>query len=116
MPDIVIGFIGRKKNSHILTAMREHFQWQTREVHIDFYRTTEQDLSARLSELYALDRRGYVVSDELQEAILPFLDSIHPTDMPPTSVNTVVNDGGILKGYSFPSFQHMKEALCSAFP
>ncbi|MDP7477205.1 MAG: hypothetical protein QF442_02030 [Candidatus Peribacteraceae bacterium] len=65
---------------------------------LDHYPTKEEELPERLSEMFHHDRRGYIVGKALQQAIIPLLDSID-SSAGEGSVDTVVNDGGVLIGY-----------------
>lgn len=99
MHDAVIGFIGRKKPLQDMALWRAYATSCGRSVHVDFYRTDTSDLLLRLSELFVLDRRGYIVSRELQQDIIPLLDALHPSAQQWSRVDAVHNDGGVLRGY-----------------
>jgi hypothetical protein len=62
----------------------------------DFYPTfTALDLEQRLSEMFHLERRAYLISPSLQSLVLSLLD--HIISQP---VDTVINVGGVLTGYA----------------
>lgn len=68
----------------------------------DFYRTANlNDLELRLSEMFALERRGYVVDPLFQRDIHRFLDSLDVSAQECKMVDTVINQEGVLIGYCF---------------
>lgn len=100
MRQVVCGLIGAACSSRARTTWNELFRERGFAAFFDFYRTkTKEDLELRLSEMFLLERRGYVVASELQTIILPLLDRLDLTAIEKGSVDTVVNDGGVLIGY-----------------
>lgn len=93
---IVIGSIGPTNSSDERKIWNELFAAEKRDAFFDFYRTTIDDLPLRLSEMYVLQRRGYIVSPQLGKAIISLLDETDGSDV----IDTVVNEGGVLKGYA----------------
>lgn len=88
----------------------------------DFYRTKDRsDLELRLSEMFHLERRGYIVDPALQTLVVPLLDRIDASSQKSGRVDTVVNERGVLAGYFCPTLdpcplidlflkQHSKES------
>lgn len=76
---------------------------------MDSYPTKEHEIPERLSEMFHFDRRGYIVGEPLQEAILPLLDHIDPSAVGEGRVSFVANRSGILTGY----FEEDREKIWS---
>lgn len=101
MRQVVCGLIGPSCASQARTRWNELFREKNIPAFFDFYRTkTKEDLELRLSEMFLLERRGYVMAPELQTMIVPLLDRLDDTAKQTERVDTVVNDGGVLVGYS----------------
>ena len=66
---------------------------------MDYYPTKEGNLTERLSEMFHFDRRGYIVGKSLQKAIISLLDGLDTSASEEGSVDTVVNEEGVLIGY-----------------
>jgi hypothetical protein len=49
--------------------------------------------------MYLHHRFSYVVHEPFQEAVMPLLDEIDPSTSKKGSVNIVINEEGVLKGY-----------------
>jgi shikimate dehydrogenase len=58
------------------------------------------DVEGAIRAVRALDIRGLSVTVPHKVAVIPFLDEIDPVAKSIGAVNTVVNDGGRLKGYN----------------
>lgn len=100
MRPAVCGLIGSSCVSQARTTWNALFQKRGISAFFDFYRTkTKEDLELRLSEMFLLERRGYLVAPELQTLILPLLDRLDDSAKNAERVDTVVNDGGVLIGY-----------------
>ncbi|MDD2056519.1 shikimate 5-dehydrogenase [Pseudomonas sp. GD03860] len=69
---------------------------------LDFYykAMTTQDLPAAVNGIRALGIRGCGVSMPYKEACMALVDEIDPSAAAIESINTLVNDGGTLKGYN----------------
>jgi shikimate dehydrogenase len=71
---------------------------------LDFCYVTFRVKSAALKEavagLRALNIRGFNVTIPHKVSVIPLLDSLDPLAAKIGAVNTVVNDGGLLKGYN----------------
>ncbi|WP_395393779.1 shikimate 5-dehydrogenase [Novosphingobium sp. BL-8A] len=61
---------------------------------------TTQDLPAAIGGVRALDIRGCAISMPFKEAVIPLLDNLEDSARAIDSVNTIVNDGGVLTGYN----------------
>jgi shikimate dehydrogenase len=61
---------------------------------------TTTDLAAAVGGIRALGIRGCAVSMPFKEAIIPMLDGLESSARAIDSVNTIVNDAGILTGYN----------------
>ena len=91
----IVGFIGAKNTVDLRKEWNDRFLAEGRDAFFDFYRTEPQDLELRLSEMFHLQRRGYIVSEELCELVIPLLDRVDTADK---KVDVIVNDGGVLVG------------------
>lgn len=90
----LFGILGSLENtSEVLKAWNSRFEEEGIDAYMDRYTTTSENLPERLSEMFHFDRRGYIVSSSLEEAVVPLLDEIEGE-----RVNTVFNDRGVLKG------------------
>ncbi|MDG6095439.1 shikimate 5-dehydrogenase [Acetobacter sp. AN02] len=59
-----------------------------------------RDLPAAIGGVRALDIRGCAVSMPFKEAVIPLIDRIEDSARAIDSVNTIVNDDGVLTGYN----------------
>lgn len=65
----------------------------------EFYRvTSDSELLLRLSEMFLLDRRGYIIHTSYAESIVQLLDTLDPTAQKAGRVDTVINRSGVLVG------------------
>ncbi len=112
MREAVCGLIGPVCTSQARTFWNKKFSDAGLDAFFDFYRTkTVQDLELRLSEMFLLERRGYVVAEEFQTLILPLLDRLDAEALREGRVDTVVNEGGVLVGYVLRENTERKMAL-----
>jgi len=58
------------------------------------------DLPAAIGGIRALDIRGCAISMPFKEAVIPLLDGLAPSAAAIDSVNTIVNDSGVLTGHN----------------
>lgn len=58
------------------------------------------DLEAAIGGIRALDIRGCAISMPFKEAVIPLLDGLAQTASAIDSVNTIVNDDGVLTGHN----------------
>jgi shikimate dehydrogenase len=58
------------------------------------------DLPAAIGGIRALGVRGCAISMPFKEAVIPLLDGLAPTAAAISSVNTIVNDEGVLTGHN----------------
>lgn len=61
---------------------------------------TTTDLPAAIGGIRALGIRGCAVSMPFKEAVIPLLDGLEGSARAIDSVNTIVNDGGVLTGHN----------------
>lgn len=61
---------------------------------------TTRDLPAAIGGVRALDIRGCAISMPFKEAVIPLLDGLAPSAASIASVNTIVNENGVLTGYN----------------
>lgn len=61
---------------------------------------TTQDIQAAVGGVRALGIRGCAVSMPFKEACIPFLDELDASARAIESVNTIVNDDGVLRAYN----------------
>lgn len=67
----------------------------------DFYPTrSREDLQMRLSEMFHLGRAAYVLSPKLSEVVEPLLDRTDASVTQQGSIDTVLNEQGVLVGYA----------------
>ena len=58
------------------------------------------DLPAAIGGIRALGIRGCAISMPFKEAVIPLIDALEPSAAVIESVNTIVNDEGVLTGYN----------------
>ncbi len=91
---ILLGVLGKVEN---LSSIRSHFDLfinkQQLDVSFDYYQTKPSELHERLSEMWHHDRRGYLLAEQLQQAIIPLLDECKYE-----RVNVIVNNKGRMIG------------------
>jgi len=58
------------------------------------------DLAGAIGGIRALGIRGCAISMPFKEAVIPLIDALEPSAAVIASVNTIVNDGGVLTGYN----------------
>jgi len=98
----LFGIIGKDTNARKLQAeWNVFFEDNGMDAFIDCYPTTIENLPERLSEMFHFDRRLYIVSSSLQEAIKPLLDSLDKCASEKGRVDIVVNENGVLTGKFF---------------
>lgn len=90
---VVIGSIGSTNTADLRSEWNGLFAERGVDAFFDFYRTSARNLDLRLSEMFQLQRRGYIVAPELSQVIVPLLDRCAVD-----RVDTVTNDGGVLVG------------------
>ncbi|WP_223251982.1 shikimate 5-dehydrogenase [Paracoccus mutanolyticus] len=61
---------------------------------------TTRDLPAAIGGIRALGVRGCAISMPFKEAVIPLLDGLAPSAAAIDSVNTIVNDAGLLTGHN----------------
>ncbi len=61
---------------------------------------TSSDIGATVGGIRSMGIRGAGVSMPYKESCMPFLDAIDPSAAAIDSVNTIVNDAGVLTGYN----------------
>lgn len=100
-PDkLLFGILGTLPDSGAaLSRWTAYFRSHGLDASIDRYPATKQTIPERLSEMFHFDRRGYIVGKSLQKAIIPYLDRLDAGAAEEGSVDTVLNDGGILIGF-----------------
>ncbi|MDE1917827.1 MAG: shikimate 5-dehydrogenase [Sphingomonadales bacterium] len=59
-----------------------------------------RDLPAAIGGIRALSIRGCAISMPFKEAVIPLIDALEPSARVIDSVNTIVNDDGVLTGYN----------------
>ncbi|MBP2300361.1 shikimate 5-dehydrogenase [Azospirillum picis] len=83
--------IGTRFHNHLYEALGLDYVYKA---------FTTDDLPGAITGIRALGIRGCGVSMPFKEACIPFLDELDPSAAGLQSVNTIVNDGGRLRGYN----------------
>jgi shikimate 5-dehydrogenase len=95
----VFGFLGPRCTGNIRALWNARLREQGIDGFFDFYRTTtRRDLETRLSEMFLLERRGYLVDPSLQEACVALMDTLTSAARSAGLVDTVRNERGVLTG------------------
>lgn len=96
--EFVFGFVGSKCSGQIRKVWNAYLKERGVDGFFDFYPTkTFEMLELRLSEMFLLHRRGYIIGENFQEKVIPLLDRLDASVK--DKVDTVVNDGGVLVGH-----------------
>lgn len=85
------GNAGSRLHNHLYDALGLDFVYKS-------FSTT--DLPAAIGGIRALGIRGSAISMPFKEAVIALIDRLDPTAAGIASVNTVVNDDGVLTGYN----------------
>ncbi|MBO1074052.1 shikimate 5-dehydrogenase [Roseomonas marmotae] len=85
------GNFGSRFHNHLYESLELDFVYKA---------FTTQDLRAAIGGIRALGIRGCGISMPFKEACIPLLDSLAPSAEAIASVNTIVNDGGHLRGHN----------------
>ncbi|MEQ1849382.1 MAG: hypothetical protein ABL890_02210 [Candidatus Peribacteraceae bacterium] len=98
----VVGLIGPVCVLQCRSKWNAYLRQQGSDLDFQYYRTrTREELELRLSEMFVLERRGYIVHPEFITLVLPLLDRLDDSAAISKKVDTIVNDGGRLIGYFF---------------
>lgn len=85
------GTFGSRFHNHLYAALGLDYVYKA---------FTTADLKGAVTGIRALDIRGCAVSMPFREAVIPLLDGLRDSAAAIDSVNTIVNDGGVLLGYN----------------
>jgi shikimate dehydrogenase len=85
------GTFGSRFHNHLYDALDLDFVYKA---------FTTTDLPAAIGGIRALGVRGCAISMPFKEAVIPLIDGLGPTARAIESVNTIVNDGGVLTGHN----------------
>lgn len=92
------GIIGHVPDAaKILKQWNADFRKRGVDASMDSYPTTVKNLPERLSEMFHFDRRGYLVGQDLSNAIIPLLDKMDPAARR-RGVTFVQNKSGVFIG------------------
>jgi shikimate 5-dehydrogenase len=96
----VLGFVGPACPSTVRKIWNELLSREGIDGFFDGYRALKSaDVQQRLSEMYLLERRGYVIGKGLAGDSASMMDKLDPSAIEAGAVDTVVNDGGVFTGY-----------------
>lgn len=85
------GNFGTRFQNHLYQAMELDFIYKA---------FTTTDLPGAIGGIRALGIRGCAISMPFKEACIPMLDALDPSAEVIGSVNTIVNDDGVLRGFN----------------
>ncbi len=106
----VFGFLGPSLRGSVKRAWHAYFVSASLDACFECFPTkTERDLELRLSEMFLLDRRGYILHPRFYDVVLPFLDR-YEKGIECTGVNIVTNVNGVLVGSYAPEVSESLEA------
>ncbi|GBU11847.1 shikimate dehydrogenase [Enterobacterales bacterium] len=77
-----------------------NYLYQALDLNFIYKAFSTQDIEAAVKGVRALGIRGCAVSMPFKEVCIPFLDELDPSATAIQSVNTIVNDGGVLRAYN----------------
>lgn len=106
--DIVVNIIDRDTQMCISLASRpgnhgnrfHNFLYDRLGLNMVYKSFSSTDIGASMGGVRSLGIRGVGVSMPYKESCMPFLDHIDPSAAAIDSVNTIVNDAGVLTGYN----------------
>src|ERR1700760_1504334 len=81
------GTFGSRFHNHLYGALELDYVYKA---------FTTTDLPAAIGGIRALGVRGCAISMPFKEAVIPLIDGMGPTARAIESVNTIVNDAGVL--------------------
>ena len=98
---LVFGLVGPKCSHEARKVWNAYFRKKGMDAFFDFYPTSrgKSDLVLRLSEMFLLERRGYLIDPKLQKECVSLMDELDASAKQEGRVDTVVNREGILVGY-----------------
>jgi shikimate 5-dehydrogenase len=98
--EFVFGLIGPKCASNARKTWNELLQHRRIDGFFDFYRTeTSHDLVTRFSEMFLLERRGYLIAGRLQADAVKLMDVLTQEAKREMKVDVVKNERGVLIGH-----------------
>ncbi|WP_022888798.1 shikimate 5-dehydrogenase [Agromyces italicus] len=104
---LCISLAGRPSN---LGTRFHNFLYDELGLNFAYKAFTTDDLEGAVRGIRALGIRGCSVSMPFKEAVIPLIDVIEPSAAAIESVNTIVNDGGVLTG-SNTDFEAIAELI-----
>jgi shikimate 5-dehydrogenase len=111
----LLGILGPHPDARvILQRWNTWFREQGIDASMDRYPATAETLPERLSEMVHYDRRGSIVAPALQRAIVPLLDDLDASVEGQGRVDTLWNDGGVVRGYLLESGERSPAEIFSA--
>ncbi len=97
---LVFGLVGPKCSHEARKRWNAYFTEKNLDAFFDFYKTTTvSDLELRLSEMFLLERRGYLIDKKFQKECVRLMDQLDESAEREGKVDAVVNERGVLKGY-----------------
>lgn len=72
------------------------------------FEVTNETLPSAIESIRTLDMRGSNISMPNKQKVIPLLDKLDPAAKMVGAVNTIVNDGGVLTGYTTDGIGFMK--------
>lgn len=98
-PQYVFGLVGPVCAGSARKVWNELLKEEGIQGFFDFYRTDgRNDLASRLSEMFLLERRGYLIHPSLQAEAATLMDHF-ASSVTDGRVDTVVNERGVLTGH-----------------
>lgn len=98
--EYVFGLLGPKCTSNARKTWNELLQDRGIDGFFDFYRTEKpHDLVTRFSEMFLLERRGYLIANGLQADAVPLMDVLTHEAKKMNKVDVVKNERGVLTGH-----------------
>lgn len=95
----VFGFLGPRCTANARKTWNAFLREQGIDGCFDFYRTLHAgELSLRFSEMFLLERRGYLIDPSLQASCMELMDVLTPRARQQKRVDIVINRRGVLIG------------------
>lgn len=115
----IFGILGKHpERSALQRTWNAYFEAEGIDAFLDYYPTTEDTIHERLSEMYHFDRRAYIVGSALTEAILSYVDVVHPSAEQALrqgsgqgSANLLYNRGGVVEGWHIEDMSDPEKVL-----
>lgn len=124
MERLVIGLLSPKHQRAEQIQWNQLLEAKKLNAYFDVYKTEnctcpectkKMCLTLRLSEMFLLGRRGYIIDISLQKELVTLIDELDSSAKKAKRVDTIVNEGGIVRGYCLEKMKDPAEINFARF-